>query len=344
MSCSAETLKCQTPQTGPLGEAVKKAFEQAAPTLQQIEERIRSRFTSDAPALSEISGYLLSLGGKRIRPLLCTLSSRLFGMASPSPALIDTAAGIELIHMATLLHDDIIDQSPRRRKKPSAFERYGLTPSLLTGDFLLVRAFGLCAHLDDFVIDATERACIELTEGEVLEGILDGSRTISIEDYLNIVRRKTSSLFALAASMGAHLAQTTPDNVRLMRDFGDHAGTAFQMIDDILDIVADEDLLGKPAGTDLRQKTPSLINILWLDSGDPEAREFFSLEQPSPAQAQQALTNLKSSTVVGEARGIARTFASKANSALLQVEDKHLQPEIRDSLFALVEYTLERCL
>jgi geranylgeranyl pyrophosphate synthase len=140
--------------------------------MKEVETLISSKLTSDAELLETIPAYLLGLGGKRIRPAMTLLVSRAFGSKSvefPVAEVIDVAAGIELIHMATLLHDDIIDKSPLRRHKQSPFLKFGLGNSLLAGDFLLVRAFSLCARLDRYVIDATEQACIELTEGEILE-------------------------------------------------------------------------------------------------------------------------------------------------------------------------------
>ena len=182
---------------GLLSQSVKRAFIAGSPTLHKIEKRISSCLSSEASQLTEISGYLLRLGGKRVRPLMTTMTSRLCGMSTATPALIDAAAGIELIHMATLLHDDIIDKSITRRSQPSAYSKYGLASTLLTGDFLLVKAFGLCARLDRFVIEATENACIELTEGEVLEGRITANRQIDFDDYVTIIKKKTASLFTL---------------------------------------------------------------------------------------------------------------------------------------------------
>jgi geranylgeranyl pyrophosphate synthase len=329
---------------GLLKESAKAAFLAGASGLLLVEERIRRCLPSEAAALQEISQYLLNLGGKRIRPLLAVLSARLFGMQHLSPQLIDAAAGIELIHMATLLHDDIIDESPTRRSKPSAFVTFGMPQTLLTGDFLLVKAFGLCARLDPYIIENTERACIELTEGEVLEGKLSPSRALSLEGYLNIISKKTASLFALAAAVGAHSAGSTPEVVEKLRLFGHAAGMAFQIVDDILDVTADEDLLGKPSGTDLKQRTPSLVNMLWLRSGDPEAQNFFSKPEPSTEDCRAALARLQNSKIIEESRQMARQAAAEARFHLSSLSEGSFESDIRDKLLALIEYTLERCL
>lgn len=326
-----------------LKEAVRLMFLGAANDLSKIESRICSVLPSEAPQLTEIAKYLLDLGGKRVRPLLAALAGKFCGMKSLSEELTDTAAGIELIHMATLLHDDIIDESITRRHQTSAFVKYGLPSTLLTGDFLLVRAFGLCARLDPFIIENTERACVELTEGELLEGKISNSN-VGLEDYVNIVGKKTASLFALAAATGAHCAGAAAEVTEQMRQFGWHAGVAFQMVDDILDVTADEDLLGKPSGTDLRQKTPSLINLLWLKSGDAKAKAYFSSAVPSTEMTRRAVEYLKGSTIVEDAQQIARQHANFANSALSSVKLKGSNEDVRSQLLALVEYTLSRCL
>ena len=326
-----------------LKDAIRLAFLGVAGDLENIEKRIGEVFGSDARQLSEISQYLLALGGKRVRPLLALLSAKLCGMKAPSSQLIDTAAGIELIHMATLLHDDIIDESVTRRHQTSAYIKYGLPATLLTGDFLLVRAFGLCAKLDPFIIENTERACIELTEGEILEGKIS-DRPVSLDDYVTIVGKKTASLFALAAASGAHCAGADDSTVERLRSFGWHAGVAFQMVDDILDITADEDLLGKPSGADLRQKTPSLINVLWLASGDTKAKAFFTTALPTTEMATRAVQYLKTSAVVDQARTLATDYATKANLALTSVQGSDFDDSVRSHLLALVEYTLSRCL
>ncbi|MCB0360435.1 MAG: polyprenyl synthetase family protein, partial [Bdellovibrionales bacterium] len=226
----------------------------------------------------------------------------------------------------------------------SAFKRFGLTPSLLAGDFLLVRAFGLCAQLDSFVITQTEAACVELTEGEVLEGVIDLDSPPSLDDYITVVSKKTASLFRLACAVGAHLSQPDAEVTEALGNFGRLAGIAFQMVDDILDVTADEDLLGKPSGTDLRQKTPSLVNVLWLESGDSRAGEFFRRQSITLEQSQEARKLVLRSAVVDEARAYARSYASHAHAELQRLPSALIDEATRNQLHAIVEYTLDRCL
>lgn len=322
---------------------IQAAFAAASSGLTRIEEKTKASLGSDAKLISEISHYLLSLGGKRMRPLLAILSEKLFKVESSSEDLITAASGIELIHMATLLHDDIIDQSPTRRRQESAYKKYGVTPTLLTGDFLLVKAFGLCATLDEFIITETEKACVALTEGELLEGHIDPETGYELDDYIDVIDKKTASLFALSGIVGAHLSGTSKDNVELLRSFGKNAGIAFQVIDDILDVTADEDLLGKPAGTDLKQKTPSIINILWLYSGDIAAKEYFKTKSPTIEHAKAAIEKLPAS-VIEDARKLAVSYAEKAKDSLLSLNTDQIEISTQGQLLALVDYMLKRCL
>ena len=343
ISLLPETARKQH-RLGLLKHSFQALFLTGSDGLRLVENRIGLLLASDAQPLEDISRYLLKLGGKRVRPLLAVLSGKLFGMGTPSPQLIDVAAGIELIHMATLLHDDIIDESPTRRSQPSAFVKFGMPHTLLTGDFLLVKAFGLCARLDRFIVEATEDACIRLTEGEVLEGRIDPSRALDLAEYINIVSKKTGSLFALAGAVGAHLAGASEENRSHLFEFGLNAGIAFQMIDDILDVTADEDLLGKPAGTDLKQRTPSLVNLLWLQSGDSQARRYFTSTSDDVDECYDALEALRVSPIIDDARRIATQYANMANASLSKATGDSVVPQIRSQLLALVEYTLERCL
>ena len=325
-----------------------KILLQSLQGINEVEELIRSKITADASRLQEISSYLLELGGKRIRPALCFLTARALGTKTPEPRLIQIAAGIELIHMATLLHDDIIDKSPRRRNSDSAYLKFGLGDTLLTGDFLLVRAFSLCAKLDETIVLETERACVELTEGEILERPLCVYQA-SIEESLTIARKKTAALFRLACFSAAHIAQADQTVVRACSEFGESLGIAFQILDDILDVTADETLLGKPRGTDIREGKPSLVNILWLNSGSPLAAELLLSPQDeaqlSGEQIERGLLELTQENVgvVSEARKIAKQYADCALQNLKILEAKQVSSSLSE-LKALCDFVLTRLL
>lgn len=313
--------------------------------LEAIEELIKAKIASEAELLHDIPSYLLSLGGKRIRPALALMSGRVFGMEKPDQRLVDVSAGIELIHMATLLHDDIIDNSPVRRHKPSPYARYGLTNTLLSGDFLLVRAFSLCARLDRFIVDATEVACIELTEGEISEVSLD-QVSHTLESSLEIARKKTASLFRLASVCGAYLASADAEAVRLMGRFGEHLGVAFQILDDILDVTSEENLLGKKSGMDIRERKPSIVNVLWLQSGSPLAKRLLTSVPEGDLEelCGEALRELRGSAVVErakeQAKGVSFQAAEALDAALARIPG-HSKSDA-DALRALIEYSLDR--
>lgn len=322
-------------------------------SLASVESLMQQKLAAEAPRLTEIGGYLLNLGGKRIRPLLALLVARLCGMSQPSQPLVEVAAGIELIHMATLLHDDIIDKSPLRRHQRSPFAAFGLEPTLLTGDFLLVRAFSLCARLDSFIIDRTEQACVELTEGEILETSLTSSEHDATTS-LTIARKKTAALFRLGALCGAHLAGVEESVVRLLGQFGESLGIAFQVLDDVLDVTSSENLLGKPAGTDIRERKPSLVNVLWLGSGSTLAQRLKQLpaerRDEEEAFVAIALEELRSARgagaeAVAAARGYAQKFAEESREAL-EASAEALQGRADTlalgALRKLIEYTLIR--
>lgn len=317
------------------------------PGMREVEDLIRTKFASDSKLLREIPEYLLDLGGKRIRPALSLISAKLCGLKEANQDLLDVSAGIELIHMATLLHDDIIDRSPVRRGKPSPHVEFGEAATLLTGDFLLVRAFSLCAHLDAFIVHETEEACVYLTEGEILERPLsDGP--CSIDESLMIAEKKTAALFGLAAVSGAHIAGVSPLVEDELKAFGIQLGVAFQILDDVLDVVADENLLGKKCGGDLIEKKPSLVNVLWLESGSALAKEI--LLSSSPATSEQVHKALQSfregdaTSIVLKAKQIAHeriALAEKHLSTALS-ELKSADEESKLLLFGLLEFTVSR--
>ena len=317
--------------------------------LSDVERVIRSKLVSDAPQLTKISDYLLSLGGKRIRPILALMVAKLFRTQvefQPASQVIDIAAGIELIHMATLLHDDIIDRSALRRHKTSPFFAYGLPGTLLAGDFLLVRAFSLCAHLDRYIIEATEKACVELTEGEILETSLQDQEH-SIESSLQIALKKTASLFRLSCESASYLSGVDSDSIKLMAEYGESLGIAFQIVDDILDVISSEEKLGKKPGTDIRERKPSLVNVLWLASGDVNARSLLierDDQEITQDRLNDALRQIAEGSVLKQARAYAESYVKKSQDCFNQVLkiNPGLDVQVVDALTALSQYALER--
>jgi len=326
----------------------------AIPGLGAVEQLIASKFETDAPRLAEISDYLFKLGGKRVRPALTLLVARAFGMTEPAQSLIDVAAGIELIHMATLLHDDIIDRSPIRRHHPSPYATFGTNDTLLAGDFLLTRAFSLCARLDPFIIDATEEACIHLTEGEILETPLFSSPHTLTPSRI-IAEKKTAALFRLGARSAGFLGGLRDKALLSLDSFGNHIGISFQMLDDLLDVLSPEEQLGKRPGTDLRERKPSLVNLLWLASGSPLAKKLLiapkadaDTNEEEEYFISEAIAEIISSDVIATAREHAQSEAQAAEQAL-QTAAKHaksggvtIHEEALAAIEGIIKYTVDR--
>ena len=231
--------------------------------LYHAEEKLGALLDSNEALISEICHYLVDGAGKRLRPAFVLLVHRACG-GTDRTALdaIDAAIAIELIHSATLLHDDIIDGGMLRRGKPSALARYGSAATLVAGDYLFCRAFELCGRFEENLVRTAAQACIQLTEGEVMEGRLRHNAATSLKDYLAVIARKTASLFAAGGKVAADLAGAPKRTIDTMQHLGNAVGMAFQMIDDLLDILGPEEKIGKPVGSDLRAGIPSLPVVL----------------------------------------------------------------------------------
>lgn len=279
--------------------------------LRQVEQRLLDCMRSKEPELTEISSELIKGGGKRLRPMLTLLVFNAFGGKREDDA-VDIAAALELVHAATLLHDDIIDDARFRRGKESAYQRYGLTRTLVTGDFLFIKAFEFAGKFDDTVVQWTADACTSLTEGEILQGAFRRNRTVTAADYLQIVERKTASLFETGAKLGAYIAGAPTEQVEAAGSFGLNLGIAFQIMDDVLDVVGTRDLLGKSTGMDLRDGNPSLPIVLSLLDGHRTVSRVFQASSPTESDIRLALDAMENGTVVERARNFARKYTFKA--------------------------------
>ena len=267
--------------------------------MARVEERLRAELTSQEARLQEIAEHLVGAGGKRVRPLVILLvfhATAVPGRARRDDA-VEAAVALELIHSATLLHDDIIDGGETRRGRPSALARYGMADTLVAGDFLFCRAFALCARFEPEVIRWAAEACVSLTEGEILQGRKRRDPTVTLDDYEQIILRKTASLFAVGARTAAHLAGADTATVERMSACGQLVGMAFQMRDDLLDVDGDPSDTGKPRGIDLRDGNPSLPIVLALER-DAELRALFANSAPTAAEVEQGLARIRRSGVL----------------------------------------------
>lgn len=302
-----------------------------------MEQNLKRSIRSSEPALTEISSHLIYAGGKRIRPLITLLAFKVFGGKKVGD-IVDIATAIELIHTATLLHDDIIDGAEVRRGKESAYKKFGLKATLVTGDFLFIKAFEFAGKFDDTVVQWTADACTRLTEGEMLQGFFNRNRDVTLEDYLEIVKRKTASLFQTGARVGAYLAGATSSMVEKMDQYGLNLGIAFQMIDDVLDVVGHKELLGKPTGVDLRDGNPSLPIILALNARQKAVAEAFECGHPTDEKIQEAIAAIGQGSAIQQAKTFSKSYAEQAFKVI-----KKLPPSLyRNGIKTLVQLIVER--
>lgn len=272
-----------------------------------------------------------------MRPLVTLLAFLTCG-GKTSREIVDIATAIELIHTATLLHDDIIDGADTRRGKESAYKKFGLKSTLVTGDFLFIKAFEFAGKFDETVVQWTADACTQLTEGEMLQGFFNRNRGVVLDDYLEIVKRKTASLFQTGAKVGAYLAGASPSLVKEMDHYGLNLGVAFQMVDDILDVVGHMELLGKPTGMDLRDGNPSLPIIFALRDGQSAVCDTFVSSQPSDESVQTALEAICQGPAIQEAKALSKKYAEEANKSI-----KRFPPSLyRNGLKTLVQLIIDR--
>jgi heptaprenyl diphosphate synthase len=219
--------------------------------LDRVEQTLRDAVDSSEPFVREAASHLLGAGGKRFRPMLVLLSGQL---GDPTdPRLVPCAAAIELTHLATLYHDDVIDEATVRRGVPSANTRYDNTVAILTGDYLFARSSSLAAGLGTYVSRVLADTIAALCEGQIMESEHSGTDSQTAERYLAVVDRKTAALLATSCHLGAWLAGAPPEVVAAATEFGRALGIAFQLSDDVLDIAGREEESGKVPGTDLRE-------------------------------------------------------------------------------------------
>ena len=238
-----------------------------AEDMRRVDELIATRLESDVALVRKVAEYLVGAGGKRLRPALLLLACGALGYRGE--ARFTAAAVIEFIHTATLLHDDVVDESQLRRGAPTANAAFGNAASVLVGDFLYSRSFQMMVELDDMrVMQVLADATNLIAAGEVMQ--LMGSHDPQVDEarYLEVIRRKTAKLFEAAARIGAILARSAPQVEDGLARYGAHVGTAFQLIDDVLDYSGDEAAIGKQLGDDLAEGKPTLPLIHALRSGD----------------------------------------------------------------------------
>ena len=307
--------------------------------LDQVESLLRESVKSSYPFITETSRYLADAGGKRFRPLLVVLASQ-FGDPA-SPAVAPAAVAIELTHLSTLYHDDVMDEATLRRGTPSANARWDNTVAILTGDFLFARASEITADLGTEATRILARTIAVLCEGQIRETVGPGNGADPIEHYLSVVAEKTGSLIATSARLGALLSGADPAAVEALTRYGQAIGVAFQLSDDLLDIASETGQSGKMPGTDLREgiRTLPVLHVLAAtDPADGRLVELLHADLTQPAAHAEALALLRRHPAMQLARTALGDYAAEARATLADLPD---QPA-RAALDALADFVLLR--
>jgi octaprenyl-diphosphate synthase len=311
----------------------------ASDDLKAVDRRIRERLHSEVALVDQVSSYIIDSGGKRLRPLLVVLAARAAGYRGERH--VDAAALIEFIHTATLLHDDVVDGSSLRRGQNTANEVWGNETSVLVGDFLYSRAFQMMAEMGSLeVMRIMADATNTIAEGEVLQLLNAHDPETTEQRYLDVIYRKTARLFEAGAELAAILADVNGAQRRAFADYGRHVGTAFQLIDDVLDYRGSPDERGKNLGDDLAEGKPTLPLIHALRQGSVEQRKLIRL-----AIEQGGLAELAHITEAIEATGgleytarLARSQSDAALAALAAIPDSNHVRALR----GLARFAVER--
>jgi octaprenyl-diphosphate synthase len=309
--------------------------------IQQVNKTIIDRMESPVILIPQVAGHIIAAGGKRLRPMLTLASARMCGYDGDRH--IGLAACVEFIHTATLLHDDVVDESDLRRGAASANAVWGNKSSVLVGDFLFSRAFELMVkdgNLD--VLRILSQASSIIAEGEVLQLVTANDTETTEEDYLEVIRSKTAKLFAAAAEIGAVVADRPEDDWQALDTFGHNLGMSFQLVDDVLDYSARQATLGKAVGDDFREGKITLPVVLAFSAADENERAFWRLTledlEQKKGDFRRAVTMLEKSGALAASMERARDYGARARHALEPFPDC----EIKGALAEAVEFAIHR--
>ena len=319
-----------------------EVFQLIREELSLVQKELESDLQSNVQVVSRIGNYLLEAGGKRVRPSLLLLAAKSVNPTTLNPGTIELAAVIELIHTATLVHDDIIDDADTRRGRPSVNARWGNEITVLVGDWLYMTAFQKTLAQRNFeILDILTNLTCRMTEGELLQLTQRGNVDITEEEHLAIVRAKTAYLFSAAAEIGAIIGGASPAEQQALREYGLNVGIAFQLIDDLLDFTASEDKLGKPVASDLQDGKLTLPAI-WLNHrGNDRDRENIrsvvanGFKNVSPGEI---IDSLQRYELLEQAHHEAERYARLALDSTSELSDS----PFRDALVKIAKFIVER--
>ncbi|MCP5030110.1 MAG: polyprenyl synthetase family protein [Actinomycetia bacterium] len=304
----------------------------------RVEQRLRDAVQTDDPYLSEIAAHLLNAGGKRSRPLFC-LAGAGAGLPDGTPAsgtALDGGVAVELVHLGSLYHDDVMDEADTRRQVQSVNARWGNLKAILAGDFLLARASEIASGISTEVAGLLAHTITRLCEGQVteLQSLHDVDRTE--DQYERSIAGKTAALFATAARIGALIGEIDTDQVDRLTQFGHDYGMAFQIVDDILDLTGSEELLGKPTGKDLVEGVYTLPVIYTMETrAGEDLRDLLGGQLDAPA-LDKALSLVRSGPGLEAALALAKAYVLSAEDSLDQVGNNQLLSGLRGAAHYLI--------
>lgn len=310
-----------------------------ATEMLEVDAVIRRRLSSSVALVNQIANYIVSAGGKRMRPMLVLLFSRALGFSGPER--FELAATVEFIHTATLLHDDVVDESALRRGRQTANSLFGNSASVLVGDFVYSRAFQMMVSLNRMrVLEVLADATNVIAEGEVLQLMNMHDPDLAVDDYLRVIRFKTAKLFEASARLGAVLADASPTVEEACASYGRSLGTAFQLVDDLLDYEGATAELGKNVGDDLREGKPTLPLLLAMERGTTEERALVrqAILNGEVALLPRIVAIVRRTGALEATRAAARAEADKASRSL----DALAPSAYRDALLESCARSVER--
>ena len=290
--------------------------------MRKVDAVIRDRLASRVALIDQISHYIITAGGKRIRPRLVLLFSEALGFDGPER--FELAAIVEFIHTATLLHDDVVDESAMRRGRATANAMFGNAASVLVGDFLYSRAFQMMVSVSRMrVLEVLADATNVIAEGEVLQLMNMHDPDVAVEQYLQVIRFKTAKLFEASARLGAVLGNAAPVLEERCADFGRSLGTAFQLVDDLLDYEGDSHALGKNVGADLREGKPTLPLLVAMERGTDAERTLIrhAIEEGEVQRLAEIVEIVRRTGALDATRAAAQLEAEKARDCLASLPE-----------------------
>lgn len=307
--------------------------------MQTVDDVIRSSLHSEVPLINQVSEYIIGSGGKRLRPALVLLSAGLFGEVKFAHHQL--AAIVEFIHTATLLHDDVVDESDMRRGKSTANHLFGNAASVLVGDFLYSRAFQMMVSLQNMrVMAILAEATNTISEGEVLQLLNVRKVDVSEQEYLKVIHFKTAKLFEAATRLGAVVSQASEQQEQALAEYGMRLGTAFQLIDDVLDLSGQSEQIGKKLGNDLAEGKPTLPLLYAMAHGTPAEAQLLkeAITNGGLDQLPVVLSALESTQALAYVRELAKKEANAACDALAVFSES----ASKQSLIELAAFAVNR--